>query len=277
MTAASRLGNVPPPDEPLAKQYTLMAKIRLDQLLVRRGLTESRELAQRLILAGEVYVAGQKATKAGHTYPEDVEVTLAAKPRFVSRGGEKLQGAFEVFPLEVTAQCCLDVGASTGGFTDCLLQHGARRVLSIDVGTNQLHYRLRTDPRVWSKEQFNARYLTPADLPEEPTFGVTDVSFISLKLILPPMVACLAPSSQIISLIKPQFEAGRKDAPQGVVRDEAVRQRVVEEIQRFGTEVLHLEWLGCERSPLLGPEGNVEYLAWWRTPPEPISTTNKKE
>ncbi|MBR4318242.1 MAG: TlyA family RNA methyltransferase [Kiritimatiellae bacterium] len=245
-----------------------MAKVRLDQLLVRRGLTESREMAQRLILAGEVFVEGQKATKCGHTYPEDAAVSLAAKPRFVSRGGEKLQGAFDVFPLDVTDLCCLDVGSSTGGFTDCLLQHGARRVLAVDVGTNQLHYRLRTDPRVWSKEQFNARYLTPADLPEQPSFGVTDVSFISLKLILPPMVACLAPGSQIISLIKPQFEAGRKDVPQGVVRDEAVRQRVVEEIKAFGIETLKLEWLGCERSPLLGPEGNVEFLAWWRTPNE---------
>ncbi len=240
-------------------------KLRLDQMLVQRGLVESREMAQRLILAGEVSVNGQKATKAGHTYADDVELTLAAKPRFVSRGGEKLQGAFDVYPLNVEGMCCLDVGASTGGFTDCLLQHGARRVLSIDVGTNQLHYKLRTDPRVWSKEQFNARYLTLADLPEQPTFGVTDVSFISLKLILPPMAAVLAPGSQIISLIKPQFEAGRKDVPHGVVRDEAVRQRVVEEIKTFGTQELGMEWLGCERSPLLGPEGNVEFLAWWRT------------
>ena len=243
-----------------------MKKIRLDQLVVTRGLTESREMAQRLIMAGEVTVNGQKATKAGHTYPEDAEITLAAKPRFVSRGGEKLQGAFDVYPINVEGQCCLDVGASTGGFTDCLLQHGARRVLALDVGTNQLHYRLRTDERVWSKEQFNCRYLTPDDLPETPTFGVTDVSFISLKLILPPMTASLAPGSHIISLIKPQFEAGRKDVPHGVVRDEAVRQRVIEEIKAFGTQELGLEWLGCERSPLLGPEGNVEFLAWWRTP-----------
>lgn len=241
-------------------------KQRLDQALVARGLVESRELAQRLILAGEVSVNGQKATKASQTVPDDATLTLAAKPRFVSRGGEKLQGAFDRFPLDVQGHCCLDVGASTGGFTDCLLQHGARRVLALDVGTNQLHYRLRTDPRVWSKEQFNCRHLTPADLPEQPTFGVTDVSFISLRLILPPMAACLAPGSQIISLIKPQFEAGRKDVPHGVVRDETVRQRVVEEIRAFGTQTLHLEWLGCERSPLLGPEGNVEFLAWWKTP-----------
>ncbi len=226
-------------------------------------------MAQRLILAGEVSVNGQKAFKASQSVADDAVLTLAAKPRFVSRGGEKLQGAFDCFPLNVEGRCCLDVGASTGGFTDCLLQHGARRVLALDVGTNQLHYRLRSDPRVWSKEQFNCRYLTPDDLPEQPTFGVTDVSFISLKLILPPMAAVLAPESEIISLIKPQFEAGRKDVPHGVVRDEAVRQRVVEEIRTFGIETLHLEWLGCERSPLLGPEGNVEFLAYWRTPPRP--------
>lgn len=243
---------------------------RLDQELVRRGLAESRELAQRLILAGEVTVNGQKAAKASQSVAEDAVLAVAAKPRFVSRGGEKLQGAFDVFPLEVEGRCCLDVGASTGGFTDCLLQHGARRVLALDVGTNQLHYRLRTDPRVWCKERFNCRFLTPDILPERPTFGVTDVSFISLRLILPPMAACLAPGSQIISLIKPQFEAGHKDVPRGVVRDEAVRQRVVEEIRAFGTQELRLEWLGCERSPLLGPEGNVEFLAWWKTPPEPF-------
>jgi 23S rRNA (cytidine1920-2'-O)/16S rRNA (cytidine1409-2'-O)-methyltransferase len=243
-----------------------MAKQRLDQWLVAHQMVDSRELAQRLIMAGEVSVNGQRATKASQSVAEDANVVLAAKPRFVSRGGEKLQGAFDCYPLNVEGLCCLDVGSSTGGFTDCLLQHGARRVLAVDVGTNQLHYRLRTDPRVWCKEQFNARYLTLADLPEQPHFGVTDVSFISLKLILPPMVACLAPGSQIISLIKPQFEAGRKDVPHGVVRDEAVRQRVVEEIKTFGTEVLKLTWLGCERSPLLGPEGNVEFLAWWRTP-----------
>lgn len=244
-------------------------KQRLDQALVRRGLVESRELAQRLILAGEVTVNGQKAAKASQPVADDAVLALSAKPRFVSRGGEKLQGAFDCFPINVEGLCCLDVGASTGGFTDCLLQHGARRVLALDVGTNQLHYRLRSDPRVWCRERFNCRFLTPDDLPERPAFGVTDVSFISLRLILPPMAACLAPGSPIVSLIKPQFEAGRKDAPRGVVRDDAVRQRVVSEIRDFGIRELRLEWLGCERSPLLGPEGNVEFLAWWRTPAEP--------
>lgn len=239
---------------------------RLDQALVRAGLAESRELAQRLILAGEVTVNGQKARKASQPIPEDATLALLAKPRFVSRGGEKLEGAFAAFRLDVAGLCCLDVGASTGGFTDCLLQHGARRVLALDVGTNQLHWRLRADPRVWSKERFNCRFLTPADLPEQPQFAVTDVSFISLRLILPPMAACLPPGGQILSLIKPQFEAGRKDAPRGVVRDPAIRQRVVDEIHAFGVETLGLRWLGCAPSPILGPEGNQEFLAWWQKP-----------
>ncbi len=242
-----------------------MAKERLDTLLVMRGFVESKELAQRLIMAGEVRVNDQVSTKSGHKYPDDVTLTLASKPRFVSRGGEKLQGAFDLFDIDVTGQTCIDVGSSTGGFTDCLLQHGATKVLAVDVGTNQLHYKLRSDPRVWVKEQYNARYMVPEDLPETPTFGVTDVAFISLKLILPPMKAVLAPGSQIISLIKPQFEAGREQVPNGVVQDEAVRQQVVEMIKTFGTQELGMTWLGVERSPLLGPEGNVEFLAWWRT------------
>ncbi|MBR4613712.1 MAG: TlyA family RNA methyltransferase, partial [Kiritimatiellae bacterium] len=145
-----------------------MAKVRLDQLLVARGLAESRELAQRLILAGEVSVNGQLATKAGHSFPDDVEVALAAKPRFVSRGGEKLEGAFEHFGFSVEGLDCLDVGASTGGFTDCLLQHGAARVASVDVGHGQFHPRLQNDPRVWWREGYNARYMKADDLPFPP-------------------------------------------------------------------------------------------------------------
>lgn len=240
-------------------------KERLDTLLVNAGLVESKELAQRMILAGEVRVNGQVATKAGHKFPDDVELTVAPKPRFVSRGGEKLEGAFRAFPAwDVKDRVCLDVGSSTGGFTDCMLRHGALRVMAVDVGTNQLHYSLRTDPRVWVREKFNARYMTPADIPEQPTRAVTDVSFISLKLILPPMVDVLAPGGEIVSLIKPQFEAGRDQVPCGVVRDDAVRQAVVDEIHKFGTGVLHLEWVGCVKSPLKGPEGNVEFLAYWR-------------
>ena len=229
------------------------------------GLAESKESAQRLILAGEVRVNGQVATKAGHKFPDDAELTVAAKPRFVSRGGEKLEGAFAAFPeWSVEDRVCLDVGSSTGGFTDCMLQHGARRVMAVDVGTNQLHYSLRSHPKVWVREKFNARYMTAADLPEQPSRAVTDVSFISLKLILPPMAAVLEPGGEIVSLIKPQFEAGRDQVPGGVVRDEAVRQAVVEDIRRFGTEVLRLTWLGCVPSPLKGPEGNVEFLAYWK-------------
>lgn len=242
-------------------------KERLDTLVVNAGLAESKELAQRLIMAGEVRVAGQVATKSGHKYAPDVVITVDARPRFVSRGGDKLEGAFTAFPaFDVTDKVCLDVGSSTGGFTDCMLQHGARRVLAVDVGRGQLHWKMRQDPRVWVREEFNARYMQPSDLPEQPERAVTDVSFISLKLILPPMVAVLPSGGEIISLIKPQFEAGREHVPGGVVRDTAVHAAVVEEIRMFGTEVLKLEWLGCVASPLLGPEGNVEFLAYWRKP-----------
>ena len=240
-------------------------KDRLDTLLVRAGLAESKELAQRLILAGEVRVAGQVATKPGHRFPDDAELTVAARPRFVSRGGDKLEGAFAAFPgFDVAGKVGLDVGASTGGFTDCLLQHGASRVIAVDVGKGQLHWKLRQDSRVHVIEGFNARYLRPEDLPEQPQVGVTDVSFISLKLILPPMADALPPGGEILSLIKPQFEAGRDKVPGGVVRDPAVREAVVEDIRAFGTGTVGLAWLGGVPSPLQGPEGNVEFLAWWR-------------
>ncbi|MBR3086909.1 MAG: TlyA family RNA methyltransferase [Kiritimatiellae bacterium] len=242
-----------------------MAKTRLDQLVVARGLAESRESAQRLILAGEVSVNGQKATKAGHQFPDDAEVTLAAKPRFVSRGGEKLEGAFAHFGFSVEGLDCLDVGASTGGFTDCLLQHGAARVASVDVGHAQFHERLKGDPRVWWREGYNARYMKAGDLPFVPQFACTDVSFISLKLIMPPMAEVLAGGGMMVTLIKPQFEAGRREVARGgVVSDEAVRERVVREIQRFGTGELGLEWLGVCTSPIKGPAGNVEFTALWR-------------
>jgi len=240
-------------------------KDRLDTLLVKAGLAESKELAQRLIMAGEVRVAGQVATKAGHKYPDDAPLEVATRPRFVSRGGDKLEGAFAAFPaFDVTGLVCLDVGASTGGFTDCLLQHGATRVIAVDVGKGQLHWKMRQDPRVRVMESFNARYLRLTDLPEQPQRGVTDVSFISLKLILPPMSDVLPPGGEIVSLIKPQFEAGRENVPGGVVRDPAVRAAVVADIRAFGTGSLGLTWLGCVESPLRGPEGNVEFLAWWR-------------
>ena len=246
--------------------YNDKMKDRLDNLLVLRGLAESKEQAQRMILAGSVRVHNSPNAKAGQKFADDIAIEVVARPRFVSRGGEKLEGAFEAFGLNVEGLDCLDVGASTGGFTDCLLQHGAKRVISLDVGKNQFHPRLRNDPRVTVIEGFNARYMTVADLPYSPQFAVTDVSFISLRLILPPIVAVLPPASQIISLIKPQFEAGREHAPKGVVRDPAVHQKVVDDICAFARDTLRLDCLGIERSPLLGPEGNVEFLAWWRTP-----------
>ncbi|MCL2103698.1 MAG: TlyA family RNA methyltransferase [Kiritimatiellaeota bacterium] len=240
-------------------------KERLDTLLVAAGLAESKELAQRLILAGEVRVAGQVAAKPGHRVAMDVALSVATPPRFVSRGGEKLEGAFAAFPsFGVAGKVCLDVGASTGGFTDCLLQRGALRVMAVDVGKGQLHWKLRQDPRVFVRESFNARFLKASDLPEQPERAVADVSFISLELILPPIRDVLPVGGEMVSLIKPQFEAGRGQAPGGVVRDPAVREAAVEKIRTFGTGALGLVWLGCVPSPLLGPEGNVEFLAWWR-------------
>ena len=177
------------------------------------------------------------------------------------------EGAGASVPLDATDRICLDVGSSTGGFTDCLLQHGARLVMAVDVGTNQLAYKLRTDPRVWVKENFNARYMTSADLPETPTLAVTDVSFISLRLILPPIRDVLAPGGLAVALIKPQFEVGKGKAPGGLVRDEALRLEARDGIVKFATEELALELLGLAESPIKGREmGNVEYLSYWRKP-----------
>ena len=243
-----------------------MMKMRLDNALVERGLASSRTAAQSLVMEGKVRIKGQVAAKAAVPVKESDVVEVELPPRFVSRGGEKLEGAFAAFPGWDVADCvCLDVGSSTGGFTDCMLQHGARRVMAVDVGTNQLAWKLRSDPRVWVKENFNARYLKSSDLPETPSRAVTDVSFISLKLILPPMVEVLEPGGEIISLIKPQFEAGRGFAPGGVVTDPVVRERVVADISAFGKDELGLELLGVAQSPIKGKDkGNVEYLAWWR-------------
>ena len=240
-------------------------KKRLDLLLVERGLAESRTRAQALVMEGKVRVGGQVETKASRQVEAEVEVEVEAPPRFVSRGGEKLEGAFEKFSLAAEGRICLDVGSSTGGFTDCLLQHGAKKVMAVDVGTNQLAYKLRMDPRVWVKENYNARFMKSADLPDVPTLAVTDVSFISLKLILPPIVDVLAPGGEIVALIKPQFEVGKGNAPGGLVRDEALRLEARDEIVRFGREELGLELLGLEESPIRGKEmGNVEYLSHWR-------------
>ena len=252
-------------------------KKRLDLLLVERGLAESRTRAQALVLEGKVRVSGQVETKASRQVDAEAAVEVEKPPRFVSRGGEKLAGAFDLWgnvsaslapgtrKLWAEGRVCLDVGSSTGGFTDCLLQNGASRVMAVDVGTNQLAYKLRSDPRVWVRENYNARYMRPEDLPEVPELAVTDVSFISLKLILPPIRDVLAPDGQVVALIKPQFEVGKGNAPGGLVRDERLRLEARDMIVRFATDELGLELLGLAESPIRGREmGNVEYLSWWR-------------
>ncbi|MBO7298526.1 MAG: TlyA family RNA methyltransferase [Kiritimatiellae bacterium] len=239
-------------------------KQRLDEILVARGYCDSRSQAQRIIMEGKVRVKGVVSPKAGNKYDSEIELELAEENRFVSRGGLKLEGAFNEWHFNVEGFSCLDVGASTGGFTDCLLQHGAARVVAVDVGHSQIHPRLLQDPRVISIEKFNARNMTSADLPFVPDFAVCDVSFISLRLILPPMMDVLKPGGEMVTLIKPQFEAGREQVGKGgVVRDEAVRLQVVESIKEFG-ESIGLEWLGYCVSPITGPAGNVEYTARWR-------------
>jgi 23S rRNA (cytidine1920-2'-O)/16S rRNA (cytidine1409-2'-O)-methyltransferase len=242
-----------------------MARIRLDQLAVQQGLAESREKAQRLIRAGLVRVGGHPQTKPGHLYPDDTILETEAADRFVSRGGEKLETAFVHFPIDVTDRVAVDVGASTGGFTDCLLQHGAKKVYALDVGHGQLHWKLRNDPRVVVFEGINARRLDADMFPDHPTFAVVDVSFISLSLILPALISVLSTPAQLVTLIKPQFEAGREQVGKnGVVRDPAVHQEVVDRIKRFGEQELNLVCSGVCESAIKGPAGNIEFLAWWK-------------
>lgn len=241
-----------------------MPKIRLDQLLVQRGLADTREQAQRLIRAGMVRINGMPGGKPGHAVADDAELSLKEQERYVSRGGLKIEEAFRQFRFSVDGLICLDVGSSTGGFTDFMLQHGAAKVYAVDCGTNQLHYRLRQDPRVVVMENTNARYLTPGDIPEPVGFCSIDTSFISLTAILPPLKALIPPGGRIVSLIKPQFEAGREQVGRGgVVRDPAVHQEVIEKVRRFGSGTLGFRWLGCCTSPITGPAGNIEFLAYW--------------
>lgn len=242
-----------------------MPKQRLDLLLVSRGLVDSREQAQRLILAGEVLVKDQPVTKPGTKVDDALPLTVKNRPKYVSRGGLKLEGALQAFPVKAEGKICLDIGSSTGGFTDCLLQNGALRVHAVDVGTNQLVWKLRSDPRVIVKEQFNARYMTPADLGEKVQLIVSDVSFISLTKILPAAYDCLEEGGDMLVLIKPQFELQPEDiGPGGIVRDPALHRRAVEKIRLFITEELHREWMGVADSPIKGMEGNKEFLAWLR-------------
>lgn len=242
-----------------------MPKQRLDVLVTTLGLCDSREQAQRLILAGEVSVKGQVITKPGTKVDDSFPITIKNKPRYVSRGGLKLEGALKAFPVKAEGKVCLDIGSSTGGFTDCLLQNGALRVHAVDVGTNQLVWKLRNDPRVIVKEQFNARYMTPADLGEKVQLIVSDVSFISLTKILPAAYDCLDENGDLLVLIKPQFELQPEDiGPGGIVRDPLLHQRAVDKIHDFVCNELHREWMGVADSPITGMEGNKEFLAWLR-------------
>jgi len=240
-------------------------KTRLDLLLVARGLAPTREKAQAMILAGLVSVDGRRAAKAGEGVPEDAAVEVAGPPHpYVSRGGVKLARALDHFGLDPAGRTCLDVGASTGGFTDCLLQRGAARVYAVDVGYGQLDARLRADPRVVVREKVNARALSAAEVPERVDLAVADVSFISLRLILPAIASRLAPGAAVVVLVKPQFEVGRAEVPRGgVVRSEETRRRVVGEIEAAG-RALGLEVLGAIESPIRGARGNAEFLVGFR-------------
>jgi 23S rRNA (cytidine1920-2'-O)/16S rRNA (cytidine1409-2'-O)-methyltransferase len=238
-------------------------KTRLDQLLVERGLAESRTRAQALIMAGHVSVADKKAEKAGQQVAADADISVTGKDHpWVSRGGIKLAHALTEFAIDVTGMIAIDVGSSTGGFTDVLLTCGARRVFAVDSGTNQLAWKLRNDPRVIVHEQTSARILTAAHIPEAVDMIVCDASFIGLAKVLETPLTFGAPGAQLVALIKPQFEAGRSEVGKGgVVRDPGVHDRVCSEVSRW---LKHVGWdvLGLTTSPITGPQGNVEFLIW---------------
>ena len=231
-----------------------MSKKRLDVLVCERGLAESRQKAQALIMAGQIFVGGQKIDKAGFAVEESAEIELHGKAlAYVSRGGLKLEKALQRFPLDLKGKICIDCGASTGGFTDCMLQNGAAKVYAVDVGYGQLAWSLRQDPRVICMERTNVRYLTAEQIAEPLDFGSVDVSFISLKLILPALRGLLKPQGQVVCLVKPQFEAGReKVGKKGVVRDPEVHLEVLEQFS-----VKDMDF-----SPIKGPEGNIEFLGF---------------
>lgn len=237
-----------------------MPKIRLDQLVVDRGLANSRERARALILAAQVKVDGELMSKAGAQVDPQAEVALVTPDHpYVGRGGLKLAHALDVFHIDVSGREALDVGASTGGFTDVLLQRGARRVVALDVGHGQLDWKIRNDPRVVVVENFNARHLTPENLPGPVDFVCIDVSFISLRQILPVLPPVLRPDADVVALVKPQFEAGREEVRKGIIRDPAVHQRVLEEVAHAAAAV-GLAKLGTDPSPITGQKGNIEFL-----------------
>ncbi len=254
--------------------YATHVKERLDVLLVARGLAESRTAAQKLILAGEVFIGENRADKPGIMVATDAPIRVRERLPYVSRGGTKLQAALDAFALDVTGFVCADVGASTGGFTDCLLQHGAARVYAIDVGYGQLDWKLRQDPRVTVMERTNARYLTA--LPELVDLVTVDASFISLTLLLPTAKDWLKEKGQIVVLVKPQFEAGRDQVGKGgVVRDADIHAQVLRRVLAWANE--HgLTPRGLTRSPVIGPAGNVEFLAWLQSGVEPSQANQLK-
>ncbi len=236
-------------------------KERLDVLMVNNGLVASRELAKAYIMAGDVYVDGNKEDKAGTKVDVNANIELRGKVMpYVSRGGYKLEKAMEVFPVTIEGKICMDIGSSTGGFTDCMLQNGASKVYSIDVGYGQLAWKLRNDERVVCMEKTNVRYITEEQVPDKPQFASVDVSFISLTKVIPPALNVMSDDAQLVCLIKPQFEAGReKVGKKGVVRDKKVHEEVILKIIDFAFEI-GLNVIGIDFSPIKGPEGNIEYL-----------------
>jgi 23S rRNA (cytidine1920-2'-O)/16S rRNA (cytidine1409-2'-O)-methyltransferase len=236
---------------------------RADTLLLARGLCDSREQGKRLILAGEVRSGDRIIDKPSAKLALDAPLEIREKPRFVGRGGLKLEAALDAFGIDPNGWVCLDVGASTGGFTDCLLQRGASRVHAVDVGTNQLVWKLRNDPRVIAREQFNARHLTPEDLGEKVRLAVMDLSFISLTKVLPAVFGVLTDDGSVVCLIKPQFELQREDvAKGGIVRDPALHDQAITKIRDFVTRHHARHWRALIPSPITGMDGNQEFLAW---------------
>lgn len=237
-------------------------KTRLDVLMVQRGLAESREKAKAVIMSGNVFVDGQREDKAGASFGEKAVIEVKGNPlKYVSRGGLKLEKAVECFEVSLTDRICMDVGSSTGGFTDCMLQSGARKVYAVDVGTNQLAWKLRQDERVTVMERTNIRYVTKEQIPEPVEFASIDVAFISLTKVLQPVKDLLVPDGEIVALIKPQFEAGREQVgKKGVVRDRNVHLEVIERVLAYA-ESIGFAVRNLEYSPIKGPEGNIEYLA----------------
>lgn len=243
----------------------MAAKERVDALLVSRGLCESRELAKRLIMAGKVLCGTERVNKPSQKVAPDAALAVKERPKYVGRGGFKVEGALKEFGIDPTGWICADLGASTGGFTDCLLQHGAVKVHAIDVGTNQLVWKLRSDERVVSREKFNARNLTVDDIGERVKLVVMDLSFISLTKVLPSAFSILEEGGSVISLVKPQFELSREEVGKGgIVREPELHQKSVDKIREFITNELGREWAGLITSPITGTDGNVEFLAWMR-------------